>query len=184
MILNQEKNKLQKYHLEGILSKEYNLKESSNPYAVIQLQGSYIISFPYESRIGLLNEKLQYRSTVVNVKCYGMAVCSSRNYQIICACETEKMRPNLFEMLLEPSIRYIRSYKTLGNNVRHVTVDENRERICYTDIVDCTVVCIDGESGSQIFKFADYAHLKYPTGISLDSEGNIYVVGCLSKIVL
>ncbi|CAC5399369.1 NID [Mytilus coruscus] len=50
------------------------------------------------------------------------------------------------------------------------------DKIYYTDWYDNSVVCCD-LNGSRVWTFKDFSVLKSPGGITLDNDGNVFVVG-------
>ena len=57
------------------------------------------------------------------------------------------------------------------------------EKLYYTNICSHTVTCCDLHGTTQ-WKFNDERVLQYPLGISVDNDGNMYVVGCYTHNVV
>jgi len=57
------------------------------------------------------------------------------------------------------------------------------DKLCYTNCITDTVTCCDLH-GTTLWEFKDNRVLQGPCGISVDNDGNMYVVGCNSSNVV
>ncbi|CAG2249876.1 TRIM71 [Mytilus edulis] len=71
---------------------------------------------------------------------------------------------------------YTTSHVISCNLSQYSYVSVSNDKIYYTDNNDSSVVCYD-RNGSRVWTFKDESVLKFPRGITLDNDGNVYVVG-------
>jgi sugar lactone lactonase YvrE len=57
------------------------------------------------------------------------------------------------------------------------------DKLYYADYCTHTVTCCDLHGTTQ-WEFNDERVLQYPLGISVDNDGNVYVVGCYTHNVV
>ncbi|XP_071148308.1 uncharacterized protein [Mytilus edulis] len=74
------------------------------------------------------------------------------------------------------TVDYTTSHVISCNLPQYSYVSVSNDKIYYTDNNDNSVVCYD-RNGSRVWTFKDELVLKGPRGITLDNDGNVYVVG-------
>ncbi|CAG2229939.1 unnamed protein product [Mytilus edulis] len=79
---------------------------------------------------------------------------------------------------------YINSHMIRCNLPGSSYVSVFANKIYYTNWSDHSVVCCD-RNGSRVWRFKDTSVLKYPSGITVDNDGNVFVVGeTTSNVIL
>ncbi|XP_052080363.1 E3 ubiquitin-protein ligase TRIM71-like [Mytilus californianus] len=80
-------------------------------------------------------------------------------------------------------VDYTTSHVISFNLTRGSYVSVFNDKIYYTDKRDHSVVCCD-RNGSRVWTFKDTSVLKNPRAITVDNDGNVFVVGELSSNVV
>jgi len=83
--------------------------------------------------------------------------------------------------VISSSMSFISFFKSLHSSVYYVST--SGDKLYYTNCSIHTVTCCDVHGTTQ-WKFRDQRVLQHPYGISVDNDGNVYVIGSNSSNVV
>ncbi|CAG2229936.1 NID [Mytilus edulis] len=128
-------------------------------------------------RIGIDIINTEQRQKIKSIDLPGCSYGIARNQDSLFACVEGR------GILKVNTVDYTTSHVISCNLpiLSYVSVFDNK--IYYTDWRDNSVVCCD-RKGSHDWTFKDVSVLNYPRGITVDNDGNVFVVGVKSANVV
>ncbi|XP_071139196.1 uncharacterized protein [Mytilus edulis] len=160
-------NHIQEYNAFGIYTRNITTSSPSNGIALFESDG-VAVSCGYHKRIDLVKYGCVQKTLKLGFFCFSLVYNNGKFYV---ATGREEI------VVIDPSGKRIGEMKCKGIEVKNLTTSGTR--IYYTNSSKHTIHCCSMD-GTEIWTFIDES-IRFPTGLSLDKDQNVFVVGRASN---